>query len=193
MRCLIAVPTFENIQPETFKSIYGLDIPEDFECDFTFIRGYDCAIARNKVAKAALEYDYLLSIDSDMMIPEDALRKLYEAGFDICFGVYPRSTGDGTNIIKPSMRDFVDSYFFAELDKLSGPISVKAGGFGCALIKTTVFQRVPFPWFKYVAYNDGRTLSEDYYFCKQAGMYDFSLGVEPTVRCGHIIRTFQYE
>ena len=39
---LIAVPTFENIYPDTFKSIYDLDI-EGHDVQFEFVRGYDCA------------------------------------------------------------------------------------------------------------------------------------------------------
>ena len=43
MRILIAVPTFENILPDTFKSIYNLEKTEDMIVDFDFVRGYDCA------------------------------------------------------------------------------------------------------------------------------------------------------
>ena len=48
MRILIAVPTFENIKPECFKSIYGLTRPEDCDLYFDYVRGYDCAKARNQ-------------------------------------------------------------------------------------------------------------------------------------------------
>ncbi len=41
-KILIAIPTFENIMPETFKSIYDLD-PCGNELSFEFVKGYDCA------------------------------------------------------------------------------------------------------------------------------------------------------
>ena len=46
-KILIAVPTFENIKPECFKSIYGLTNPKDFNLYFDYVKGYDCACARN--------------------------------------------------------------------------------------------------------------------------------------------------
>ena len=70
MKILIAVPKFENIYPDTFKSIYDLDV-SGHETSFEFVRGYDCATARNKIAQLALnrEVDYVLSVDNDTVIP----------------------------------------------------------------------------------------------------------------------------
>ena len=72
-RVLVAIPTFESIKNETFKSIYGLNIPENTEVMFDFVKGYDCAKARNEIAKIALNYgfDYVLMVDSDIILPND--------------------------------------------------------------------------------------------------------------------------
>jgi hypothetical protein len=43
MKILIAVPTYENIVPETFKSIYNLEIPDGCDAVFEFVRGYGAA------------------------------------------------------------------------------------------------------------------------------------------------------
>ena len=40
MKILIAVPTFETIQPEVFKAIYELR-PAGHELSFDFVKGYD--------------------------------------------------------------------------------------------------------------------------------------------------------
>ena len=56
MRILIAVPTFENIMPDTFKAIYDLDTT-GHEVQFEFVRGYDCATARNHIVQMALDKD----------------------------------------------------------------------------------------------------------------------------------------
>ena len=63
MRILIAVPTFENIYPDTFKSIYDLD-KCGHECLFEFVRGYDVAMARNKIASRSLDInaDYVFIV-----------------------------------------------------------------------------------------------------------------------------------
>ena len=40
MKILVAVPTYETIAPETFKSIYDL-AKADNEVNFEFVKGYD--------------------------------------------------------------------------------------------------------------------------------------------------------
>ncbi len=42
LKVVIAVPTYENISPETFKSIYELD-KSDLITSFIYVTGYDCA------------------------------------------------------------------------------------------------------------------------------------------------------
>ena len=89
-KILIAVPTFENIKPQCFKSIYGLTNPKDFNLYFDYVKGYDCARARNEIAKLAIkhDFDYVLMIDSDVSAPKDALVKLLECETDIALGWY---------------------------------------------------------------------------------------------------------
>ena len=68
MRILIAVPTFENIYPDTFKSIYDLNT-SGHDVIFEFVRGYDCATARNRIAQTAIDTntDYVLMVDNDVV------------------------------------------------------------------------------------------------------------------------------
>ena len=89
-KILIAVPTFETIKPECFKSIYGLTNPKDFNLYFDYVKGYDCARARNEIAKLATrhDFDYVLMVDSDVSVPKDALLKLLECETDIALGWY---------------------------------------------------------------------------------------------------------
>ena len=97
MKILVAVPTFENIQPEVFKAIYNLD-PCGHDVHFDYVRGHDCAIARNEIGKLTIadHYDYVLMVDSDTMIPTDTLRLMLDPPVDICLGVCPRkNTKDG--------------------------------------------------------------------------------------------------
>lgn len=84
MKILIAVPTFENIKPECFKSIYGLTRPEGCNLYFDYVAGYDCAKARNQIAKNSMagNYDYVLMVDSDIQLPADTLIRLLECESD---------------------------------------------------------------------------------------------------------------
>ena len=69
--CQVGVPTFENITPDTFKSIYGLE-RGGHKCIFEFVRGYDCATARNRIAQMSLDkgVDYVLMVDNDVALPK---------------------------------------------------------------------------------------------------------------------------
>lgn len=194
MKILIAVPTFENIQPEVFKAIYNLD-PCGHELDFDFVKGYDCAIARNEIARRAQagQYDYVLMVDSDTQIPPDTLKLMLDPPVDVCLGVCPRkNTKEGkTAIIKLRAQVYSDNYYYSDLPE--GRVRVKGGGFACALIRTNVFTRLDFPWFQYTTNAEGGTMSEDYYFCQNAHMMEIEIWMEPRVRCGHLARYYQYE
>lgn len=193
MKILIAVPTFETIEPEVFKSIYNLR--SEHELHFDFVKGYDCAVARNEIGKMvqAEHYDYVLMVDSDTQIPPDALELMLDPPADVVLGVCPRkNTKDGkTAIIKLNASSYHDNYYYSDLPKER--TRVKGGGFACALVKASVFTQLDYPWFQYVINEDWSTLSEDYYFCQQCGMFGIEIYVEPKVRCGHLARYYQYE
>lgn len=197
MKILIAVPTFENILPDTFKSIYNLKIPEGTECSFDFIRGYDCAKARNEIAKKAKDFDKVLMVDSDVILPDDALISMLNTTADVCLGVYPRkntSTGQ-TEIFKLGFMNFTDENNMSMdevLEHKGAKVPIKGGGLGCALIKSSIFNQLKYPWFKYVQYDTGDVLSEDNYFCCQVCNKGLEIVVDTHVLCGHSIRGFQW-
>ena len=164
MRILIAVPTFENIYPDTFRAIYGLNGGEH-EMLFDFVRGYDCATARNHIAQMSMNEsaDYVLMVDNDVVIPEDALLNLLDDPKEVCLGYYAHRDSDNlyrgrTSICKllmPNGQKYfnypLDSEYTAEeMKKLrdSGKykIQIHGGGMGCALIKTSVFRKIEYPW-----------------------------------------------
>lgn len=193
MKILIAVPTFATIEPEVFKAIYKLK--SEHELCFDFVRGYDCAVARNEIGKIAQagDYDYVLMVDSDTLIPPDALDLMLDPPVDVVLGVCPRkNTKNGKSaIIKMESESYHDNYFYSELPE--GRTRVKGGGFACALVKTSVFTVIDYPWFQYVIDEDWSTLSEDYYFCQQAALYGIEIWMDPRVRCGHLARYYQFE
>ena len=194
MKILIAVPTYETITPNTFKSIWDLE-PGGHELNFEFVKGYDCAKARNDIGQKTLDdgYDAVLMIDSDMIIPKDAIINMTDKPFDVVLGCYPKANTKErlVNLFKLGKPNYVDRYTYDTLPKER--FIVKGGGFGCALVHAKVFKNVAFPWFKYVVYDNGGNLSEDLYFCHQARKAGFVIDAEPKVRCGHQTRYFQYE
>ena len=212
MKILVAVPTFENIYPDTFKSIYDLDVM-DHDVSFEFVRGYDCATARNRIAQKALDKktDYVLMVDNDVVLPKDALMNLLETPVDVCLGYYAHRDGDNIYRGRSCVCKLYDEngnkhfnypleseYTADELKELkdSGQyrVQIHGGGMGCALIKTDVFNRIKYPWYDWVNYaNEHRgMLSEDLYFCEGCRKNSIPIYTDTRVNCGHILRHIQY-
>lgn len=202
MRVLIAVPTFETILPDTFQSIWDMDKP--CECDFRFVRGYDCATARNKIADLAISsgYDAVLMVDSDMVLPRDALVRLMSHNADVVSGWYLRRSVDTRQTNAYRLSDARGTAYYGypnesaysadEMLGMDGLVRVHGTGMGCCLIRTDVFKRLSYPWFDWVNYADRHgMLSEDLYFCSALGKAGIPINVDPRVPCGHLFRRIE--
>lgn len=192
-KILIAIPTNKYIEPETFKSIYELDVPEGYEVDFQFFYGYQIDQIRNLIAEWAKRYDYLFSVDSDIVLPSDALRKMIEADKDIVTGLYiqriPNTHTLEVYLVNPNggFSNIPRELLFQH----NGLVEVAACGFGCCLVKGEVFRNMEYPHFYYQSALDHRnTLSEDVYFCKKARDSGFQIWADTTITCDHKGSTF---
>ena len=204
MRVLIAIPTFENITPDTFKAIWDLD-KLGLECDFEFVRGYDCATARNRIAQKAIDggYDYVLMVDNDVTPRPDALKSLISRNVQVVSGYYLHRNDDN----EPSDRTCVcrlrdedgklyfnypleSEYTVEELNGFNSIVRIHGGGMGCILINVDVFREIPYPWFDWVNYADGNRgmLSEDLFFCERLKNAGIPMYVDPKAHCGHLFR-----
>ena len=209
-RILIAVPTYESIYPYTFKSIYELE-KGDNEVDFDFFRGYDVANARNVIAQATIDkgYDYVLMVDSDEVLPKDALINLLESeqkymehnmvlGYCLSRPRNSTNTSGRTTVFKFGRKDYVveDVYTGNELKKLceSGvkKLQVRGGGLAPALIHRSVFEKMEYPYFKWTDYKSRAQLSEDLYFCEKFKSIKIPIFVDTRVACGHLMRHIDY-
>lgn len=206
-KILVAVPTYENIYPDTFKSIYQL-CDGGNHLDFEFFRGYDVANARNQIGKATLDggYDYCLMVDNDEVLPQDALVNLlqseesYPLGHAVVVGYcLSRPTGAANNsgrttAFKFGGRDYVvnDAYTANELKEFRDngitKIQIRGSGLGHALIHRSVFEKMTYPYFKWIVYSEKSQLSEDLYFCEQLPSIKQPIFVDTRVACGHLMR-----
>ena len=212
MRILIAVPTFETIYPDTYKSIWDLD-KDGHEVLFDSVRGYDVATARNRIARLAmdLETDYVLSVDNDVTLPENALKNLLENDKDVCVGYYAHRDKDNlyrgrTCICKLKDEEGKEYYHYPleseytaeELLEMKNAgvnaFEIHGGGMGCALVKTSVFKRLEYPWYDWVNYGDKNRgmLSEDLFFCVLCRSNGIPIYADARVGCGHLMRRVQW-
>lgn len=200
MRVLVAVPTFDGaIKAQTFESVANIDWG-DCDVQYRSVSGYDCAKARANIADEMLSrgFDYVLMVDSDVVVPQDALTMLLSWDEPVMLGWYahqgsfapPKGAGK-TCLCKPS--SFHDQYTGEELHALADAgdfkVPIRGGGMGCALIRRDAFERTRFPWFRFVVYEDGHgVLSEDLYFCQQCRNAGIGLYADARVACGHYFR-----
>lgn len=210
-RVLIAVPTFENITPDTFKALWDM-YKGEHEVLFEFVRGHDCATARNKIVDKAQELctDYVLMVDNDVTPPKDALLNLLSHGADVVLGYYAHRNADnvytGRVCVCKHLKDDGTPWFNYPLEsewtadelrekREAGEylIQIHGGGMGCALIKTDVFERLDYPWYDWVNYHDKKIgmLSEDLYFCEKCKADFTPIYTDTRVACGHLMRRIQ--
>lgn len=187
-RILMAIPTAKNICVETFKSMWDLWVPDDVELDFTYSFGYTISQVRNLIAHRAEPYDYLFSVDSDIVLPQDCLVKMLAHDVDLVSGVYIQRRPDA--FIPEIYEEHPNgSILNVGMHDLNGPeLKEIAGcGFGCVLVKSELIRKMGYPHFVYKeALDHHNTVSEDVYFCMKAKSVGARLWVDPTIRCQHI-------
>jgi len=187
-KILIAIPTAQNIHPETFKSIYNLEVPDGYETEFQYFFGYCIDQVRNLIASWVVNgYDYLFSVDYDMSFPPDTLKRLLAHDVGIVSGLYRQRK---PQLIYEAYKKYTTNGSHVNIKEhdISFPLTdVSAVGMGCCLIKKRVFEDIGYPYYEYHhALDHNNTKSEDVDFCEKArkhGMWFAKL--DPTVRCTH--------
>jgi len=188
-KILIAIPTARNIEPDTFKSIYDLEVPDGYETTFQYFYGYNIDQVRNLIADWVVNgFDYLFSVDSDIAFPPDTLKRLLAHDRDVVSGLYvQRKPGlHVLEIYEPNEYGGVNNIPFERV-KGRGLVEIVGCGFGCALIKAQVMRDIGYPQFKYhSAIDHANTISEDVDFCRKARDKGFKLWADTTIHCSHI-------
>lgn len=213
-RVLIEVPTYDGrISQATWESLWRLD-RAGCEVDCKPRTGYGIDMARNRIAADALNahYDAVLMVDNDIALPQDALANLLEHDVDFAMGYYLNRYARGENrytcLYKPGWNwQMYDASELIELwERGEYLIPVKGGGLGCALIRSSVFERVRFPWFKWTdlcrehldvedayACRDAFTSGgEDVNFCIACAEAGVQIFADTRVACGHEFREVKW-
>ena len=94
-----------------------------------------------------------------------------ECETDIAVGwYYKKRTRTDETVIFDFGKDFNNKnmIYGKILMEANNPFDIKGGGLGIALVYVNVFRKMPYPYFKYVIYDNDTILSEDLYFCREA-------------------------
>jgi hypothetical protein len=160
------------------------------DCDFAFYTPRRASIdrMRNEVAKLAVmhEFDYILFLDDDVLVPHEGLAALMQSDADIAAGWTIIRGYPFDNMFfkyddeeKKSLKKYND---FVVNEK--GVIECDAVGFSFCLIKVSLLKNVPTPYFVTGPFN-----TEDVYFCIKARVHnpDCTIIVDPNVKTGHCL------
>tara|TARA_R110000782_G_scaffold36207_1_gene86257 strand:- start:221 stop:1699 length:1479 start_codon:yes stop_codon:yes gene_type:complete len=185
---LLAIPTNRYIEPETMKSIYNMTVPEGYTVDFQYAYGYQIDQIRNLIAEWTKRYDYLFSVDSDIVLPQDALVKMLSADVDVISGLYiQRITNTHTVELYMDTPSGGMTNIPYEMLKDRGVVEIAGCGFGACLVKSNVIRTMEYPHFYYTsALEHINTVSEDVYFCKKARDLGFKIWADTSIKCEHI-------
>lgn len=161
MKILVFCPTYRKedgalaIEPETGACLDALEhgkhaVTLEISVDESADRRKNVFKQYQRAWKLAQEgdYDALLTVEHDMVIPADALIKLAATGADIAYGVYLFRESGMLNALKLSddvtLDRSLDSHpeERAEAFAAGGPWPVSGAGFGCTLIRSSVFTKI---------------------------------------------------
>ena len=192
-KTLIAVPCQDFVWTEFVKSF--IELQRDTNTAYTFITSTLIHEARNLIAQNAIKHGFerVLWLDSDMVIPPDALIRLsadMDTGIDFVTGLYVRRKPPHipvisndvvwkveNNEVQTGATSFVD-YPKDQLFEING------AGFGCVLTSVDllkdVVERYGSPFTPLMG------LGEDYAFCWRVTQIGRKMFCDSRVQCGHI-------
>jgi len=191
----IAIPHWGSVSLEWAKRTFApldRDPQPDFEKQTILMRGVlNVDTERNELVKEALKdprTTHILFLDTDNIVeqppdPNQALRLLLACNAPVASGLYRAKQKAGFFYAmwmkNPAGAGYIPIQGWTEG---SNWIRVDAIGLGFCLLKREVFERVPYPWFKW----DTPSPSEDFYFCEQLIKYGYEIRVLTDVKCSHV-------
>lgn len=191
----ICVPHWGSVSLEWVEKTYGplRWIPQpDFTKHNLLSKGIlNLDTERNELVKQALKNPkatHILFVDTDVVIeepvdPNVALRMLLACDVPIASGLYRAKKKEGFMYAMWVKNPHGEGYLPVR-SWTSGAnwIRVDAIGLGFCLIKREVFEKIPYPWFKW----DKPHPSEDFYFCELLRKYGYEIRVLTDIKFSHV-------
>lgn len=193
---LVFTPVF-RLEPETIKSIFDLDYDSSISCLFQK-QSQGCCLPsgghqnilfqyqQGRRVFLAGPYDYMFVVESDIIVPRDALKKLMALNADLAYGVYAfRQTPESINVFEryPGRARNVGEPLTAHPDRLraaleQGVVDCSGAGLGCVLIKRHVLEAIDFR-------REENGPHCDSYFTEDCYRFGYTMKADLSVICGH--------
>ena len=187
MKLLIAIPSYEGLQPEFVRSLTELESQlraDNVWFEIKIISGTLVHTARDRLAKHAVnnQFDEVLWIDDDMVFDGHLYEDLKMCGKDMVCGLFVSRHFPYVSCLFSSIDPVERITEYPE-----DAFRVKACGFGCVLMKAQILKDI-------MVNNGGKCfvpeqkLGEDVAFCVRASNLGYEIWCEPTARVGHVGR-----
>ena len=141
--------------------------------------------SRNILRQRVIEknYDYLLSLEQDIIPPKDIIERLLKSKKEIISAVYfmPK---DNTLIPLLAIDEGKEKYGyipFEYADKNNHIININYAGLGAILISKKVLEKVKFR-------TDETPGFDDWFFCKDAEKEGFKIYADLSIKCKHLLK-----
>ncbi len=191
-KVLIAVPCMDMVSARFAQSLATLK--KVGQCTVSFLMGSLIYDSRNKLSEMAIamEADYILWLDSDMVFPPDTLERMMAVlderqDIDILSGLYFRRTTPFTPVAYEVLQTKEDGGVeFEDMTEVPDDLREVAGcGFGCVLMRTECLYDIGG---KYggIWFTPMNNAGEDCSFCIRARQEGYHIFLEPSISIGHM-------
>lgn len=190
---LVAMPTRSTPCPEALNAVAR----EAYHAgaQFMFPNQEPVEACRNEIVNAWLrsDFDDLIMVDDDSVIPDGAIKKLQSVNALFVCGVQPLYMQGQlvASVQDPGYPEVLKPWYdWCAWKRPREPFRIGACGFGCVLLRRPLFDKLKHPWFVYTSPDrDGKHReTEDVYFCKMCTMAGVEMWCHPQVVCGHMKR-----
>lgn len=197
-RILIAVPCFDHVDVDFAQSLVSLDTADiGGKVSIAFLPGSLIYVARDMLADQAIamDADYVLWLDSDVVFTPDLLHNLLAHDVDFVTGMYfERRPPFGPVLYKKIRYGETPAEYEAEkyLDYPQKELfEIDACGFGAVLVRTQVIKDVRERYYHAFAPQQG--FGEDISFCIRAKNVGYKLWCDSSIQLGHVTRSVSNE
>lgn len=186
----IGVPVRYNIDGTFFSSINNIldQMRKNYNVTLIIDSEYPLDLSRNNIVQKAIKIgcEKIIFIDTDILVSVETLTKLLSYDYDIIGGVYNLKVKPYNPLI---YEQVTENTYIEKLLYNMDVTEVDGIGIGLCVIKMSVFETLPYPWFKnewFFEYNRYGVLSEDLYFCREAKKKGYKIMCDPNLQATHV-------
>ena len=197
-RILIGIPTIDKVDASFMASVLGLNYSDGNKYSFTMRCNSMIYDARNSMALEAINggYDYLLMLDSDMVLEPDTVIRLVEdieqSGADLVTGIYFKRRLPTAPVIYRHIDWYEDEVLgaqesaevYEDWPENGGLFEIEGCGMGCCVMRVDMLPEVVTA-FRMGPFTPQPRLSEDLSFCWRMKVIKKQMLADPTILPGH--------